>query len=386
MKLFIKSFYTVLIRLLSKPLWGLLLISLGLMSLVYLNQTIIDLPIAIVDRDHSQASRRLTQQLDASSKIKTINYDNERSAREDINNQKLFAVIIIPNGFERRLLKNETITIPAYGDASNRLANGQVQQAVVLAYSEIFMHYQIQLMRMNGFSPTQINVILSPIKSQTIALFNSGIGFAAYVFPGLLVMLLQHSFLMASIRTNILLQISPQGKPPKAVFLGSLFALFPIWIFLSIILFVLWPWVLGYRQVASIFDIIVMIFPFLLAVLGLSKFLTECLRRVEMIYLTISFITTPVFYLSGTIWPLDSMPIWVQYIAKLLPSTWAGNMILGVNQMGLTLIDIIGDIVILLLLGCGYALLGFFIASLRSGQIRHYFPGIRKNKSMYTSV
>ena len=41
---------------------------------------------------------------------------------------------------------------------------------------------------------------------------------------------------------------------------------------------------------------------------------TECLRSVEMIYLTLAFITTPIFYLSGTIWPLQAMPGWVRAI------------------------------------------------------------------------
>ncbi|MBZ4217780.1 ABC transporter permease, partial [Klebsiella aerogenes] len=84
-------------------------------------------------------------------------------------------------------------------------------------------------------------------------------------------------------------------------------ALLPIWLFLSIVLFVLWPWVLGYRQTANIAELLLLSFPFLLAVLGLGKLVTECLRSVEMIYLTLAFITTPVFYLSGTIWPLQSM-------------------------------------------------------------------------------
>ncbi|MGK9541632.1 ABC transporter permease, partial [Salmonella enterica subsp. enterica] len=89
-----------------------------------------------------------------------------------------------------------------------------------------------------------------------------------------------------------------------------------IWLFLSIVLFVLWPWILGYRQTATIPEIIMLTFPFLLAVLGLGKLVTECLRSVEMIYLTLSFITMPVFYISGTIWPLQAMPTWVRGVSS----------------------------------------------------------------------
>ena len=121
-----------------------------------------------------------------------------------------------------------------------------------------------------------------------------------------------------------------------------------------------------------------MTFPLLLGVLGLSKLLTECLHRTEMIYLTLAFLTTPVFYLSGTIWPLDAMPLWVQTVSRMLPSTWATNMIAGVNQMGLGLSDNLFNIFMILFLGAIYGSLGFFIAALREGKVRGYIRKIKK--------
>ncbi|MGX8895154.1 ABC transporter permease, partial [Enterobacter cloacae] len=67
---------------------------------------------------------------------------------------------------------------------------------------------------------------------------------------------------------------TPKGKPPLAVYLGALSALIPIWLFLSSVFFALWPWVLGYRQEAPLYQIWMLTFPFLLAVLGLGKLIT----------------------------------------------------------------------------------------------------------------
>ena len=159
---------------------------------------------------------------------------------------------------------------------------------------------------------------------------------------------------------------APSGKPSIPVYLGGLSALLPIWLFLSIVLFVLWPWVLGYRQTASIPEVLLLTFPFLLAVLGLGKLVTECLRSVEMIYLTLSFVTMPIFYISGTIWPLQAMPGWVRAISSMLPSTWATKAIAGVNQMGLPLRDVVGDVLMLLLLGAIYTLIGISVGILRN--------------------
>ena len=377
-KIFWSSFAKIFLFMLIRPMWLLLLVSVSLMSLVYSNGTITSLPVAIVDQDHTATSRSLIRSLNTSSKIETIIYEGSLEAYDDINNRKLFAVFTIPRDFEKRILSGQEVTIPAYGDASSRLANGLIQVDIKGIYQQILTEFNSRIMRNNGFSDKQINVILSPINGQTEPLYNAGISFAAITFPGLLVMLLQHSFLIASTRTNITLNSLPQGKPPKIAVIGSLCGLIPIWLFLSIVLFGLWPWVLGYRQLANIPEILIMTFPLLLAVLGLSKLLTECLRRAEMIYLTLAFLTTPVFYLSGTIWPLDAMPLWVQTVSRMLPSTWATNMIAGVNQMGLGLKDNWFNVFMILMLGVMYGSLGFFIAALRQGQVRRFFKKMKR--------
>src|SRR5476649_1878175 len=365
-----KTFTKVLTGMLDKPMWMMLLLSLCVMSTVYANRTVWDLPVAVVDQDHSSASRLLTRQLDATPKIKINSYSVEEAQR-DLAWRKLFAVIIMPVDLEKKILAGQDIVIPVYGDATNRLANGQIEQDVVAAYQSILTQYNTELLMHSGFTAKQASVLITPIVGQTLDLFNPGISFAAIIFPGLLVMLLQHSLLIASVRVNITLNSAPDGKPAIPVFLGGLSALIPIWLFLSIVLFVLWPWVLGYRHTASIPEIIMLTFPFLLAVLGLGKLVTECLRSVEMIYLTLSFITMPVFYISGTIWPLQAMPAWVRGISSMLPSTWATKAIAGVNQMGLPFSEVGSDMLMLLLLGAVYTVLGIGLGILRdSGRLR----------------
>ncbi|WP_145536753.1 ABC transporter permease [Yersinia alsatica] len=366
LKSYWQTFSRVLMGMLEKPMWLMLLVSLCVMSMVYANRTVWDLPVAVVDQDHSTASRQLIRQLDATSKISIKTYDDLPDAQRDLAWRKLFAVIIMPTDLEKKILNGESIVIPVYGDATNRLANGQIQQDVVAAYQQLLNEYNSGLLLRSGFTPGQAEVLLTPIRGQILEVFNPGISFAAIIFPGLLVMLLQHSLLIACVRVSIAMKSAPSGKPSIPVYLGGLSALLPIWLFLSIVLFVLWPWLLGYRQTASIPEVLLLTFPFLLAVLGLGKLVTECLRSVEMIYLTLSFVTMPIFYISGTIWPLQAMPGWVRAISSMLPSTWATKAIAGVNQMGLSLRDVVGDMLILLLLGAIYTLIGISVGVLRN--------------------
>ncbi|PHI32617.1 ABC transporter permease [Budvicia aquatica] len=372
MKGYFRGFMMITTRMLEKPLWLMLVFSLCVMSLVYLNHSVWDLPVGVIDQDHSSASRMVIRSLDSSSKIAVKNYESVDSAKKDLAARKLFAVVIIPPNMEKRILQGKTVTIPAFGDATNRLANGQIEQDIVSAYRTMTLAYNTEILMNNGFSPLQISMILSPIKGQSVELFNPGISYAAITFPGLMVMLLQHSLLIAGTRTSIVLHTLPTGKPPLPVYLGCLSGLIPIWLFLSIVLFVVWPMLLGYRQTAPIPDLLLLTFPFILAVLGLAKLITECLRNVELIYLTLALVTTPVFYISGTIWPLQSMPTWVWFISHLLPSTWATKAIAGIDQMGQSITEVGFDVVMMLVLGLCYASLGWLVGALRDGHLRKF--------------
>lgn len=363
-----QTFVKVFTGMLNRPMWGMVLITLCIMSMVYANRTVWNLPVGVIDLDHSTASRMLTRDLNATSKLKVISYADLPAARRDLDWRKLFAIIIMPVDLEKKILSGEQVAIPVYGDATNRLPNGQIQQDVVAAYQQMLSHYDQQILLQNNFTQPEANLLLTPIRSIVQPLFNPGISFAAIILPGLLVMLLQHSLLIASVRVN--LTISAGGKPSLQKILGAYSALLPIWMFLSVVLFVLWPWILGYRQTASLLEILLLTFPFLLAVISLGNLLTECIRRVEIVYLTLSFVTMPVFYISGTIWPVQAMPWGVRLISDLLPSSWAVKAIAGVNQMGLSWVNALPDVMMLLLLCLGFNLLEFLIYTLRNRRRR----------------
>lgn len=363
MKLWWQTLIGTLSGMLQKPMWMMLIGSLCLMSVVYLHGTVWDLPVAVVDQDHSPASRMLIRQLNATPKLTTVIYPGLPQAQRDLGRRKMFAVLVLPTDLEKKMLAGNAVSLPMFGDATNRMANGQIQVDVLAAWQQVLGHYNSAMMQQQGFSARQAAVVLTPFIGQTRDLFNPGISFAAIVFPGLLVMMMQHTLLIASVRVNITLR--SQGHPPLAVTLGALSALIPVWLFLSLVLFGLWPWLLGYRQTATLPELLLLTLPFQLAVLGLGKLVTECMHRIEHIYLSLSFVTTPVYYLSGTLWPVQSMPDWVRVVSMMLPSTWGTRMIAGVNQMGLPLREVSGDVMMLLLLGAVYALIGLLIARLR---------------------
>lgn len=86
--------------------------------------------------------------------------------------RELFAIIIIPTDFERNILQGKNITVPVFGDATNRLASGQIQQELSKAYQELLGGYNTRILQDAGYTPEQASLIISPIQSETVAMYN----------------------------------------------------------------------------------------------------------------------------------------------------------------------------------------------------------------------
>ncbi|MDF3936816.1 ABC transporter permease [Pseudomonas citronellolis] len=355
-------------NMLGKPLWLLTVLSVALTTLPYAHRTMDDLPVAVIDMDHSDVSRELVRLLDAAPKIAVRSYAELPTAQRDLAWRELFGIVIVPVDFEKRVLRGEAVTIPIFGDATNRMANGQIQQDITATYNDLSLRYNAQLLLRNGFTGRQSEVLLSPVVGQLTDLFNPGTSFAAIVLPGLVTLILQHSLLLSCTRVNLNLRGgTPRSlrQPPSTRF-GRYCAQLLIWTALSMLFYVIWPWIMGYRQTASFFMLMGLVLPFLLAVIALSEFLAELLPSEEAVYLTMTFITLPLFYMAGFTWPPQAMPQWVQWLANGIPSTWAIRAVVEMNQMNLPLSAVSDRILILLGMAAAYGLLGTLIYQFRN--------------------
>ncbi|MGA7545373.1 MAG: ABC transporter permease, partial [Methyloceanibacter sp.] len=84
----------------------------------YLNQILRKVPIAVVDNDLSELSRRIVETLDASGAVQVVvRASTLVEARAARDRGQAFAVVGIPPGTERDVLKGTTVHLPVYVDA-----------------------------------------------------------------------------------------------------------------------------------------------------------------------------------------------------------------------------------------------------------------------------
>nr|MBL0709688.1 ABC transporter permease [Colwellia sp.] len=90
----------------------------------------------------------------------------------------------------------------------------------------------------------------------------------------------------------------------------------------------------GISRLASIEDLLALIFPFLLSVIFLGIILGLLIPGKELATLIILLTSLPLVFTAGFIWPTSSIPMTINIIAQFFPSTPAITGFLRLNQMG----------------------------------------------------
>ncbi|MBC7194217.1 MAG: ABC transporter permease [Caldisericia bacterium] len=118
----------------------------------------------------------------------------------------------------------------------------------------------------------------------------------------------------------------------------------------SIILLI--AYIFGVRYVTGIPGVIViiffcMLFTFIFA--GLSLIIGTTLKTIETFFTIINFFTLPITFSSTALFPLEAMPKWLQFIARINPLSYAVNPVRTLAIKGWEAAPLIQGLIIILL-------------------------------------
>ncbi len=118
----------------------------------------------------------------------------------------------------------------------------------------------------------------------------------------------------------------------------------------SIIIFI--AYIFGVRFITGIPGIIVivffcMLFTFIFA--GLSLIIGTTIKTIETFFTIINFFTLPITFSSTALFPLEAMPKWLQFIARINPLSYAVNPIRTLTIKGWEFNSLINGLLVILL-------------------------------------
>lgn len=325
----------------------------------YLNEAVRNVPVGVIDQDNSTASRELARRVDRGEGASIVIADDSLDqARAKLLARDISAIFVIPHDFERDLLAGRQSPIAAYGDASYFLIYRQAINAVAVAARSIGAEVVASRLVAMGIDPHLARAMADPMPVTAIPLFNPQGGYASYVVPAALILILQQTLLMGVIILNARRKRQTGALLPRVV---AYVLLYMIWS--MVYLFVL-PHVYDLSRLGSAGDILLLLVPFLAATSFLGLFISHLVRNQEVGVLLLVVLGIPLFFLAGAAWPIESMSPAVHYPSLLIPSSSAIRALVQINQMGATLSDVRQDAAILWALTGIFALLAYGSRSL----------------------
>src|SRR5262249_4222286 len=157
----------------------------------YLNQILRKIPIAVVDNDLSELSRSIVQTLDASGAVSVVlQADTIADARAALDRGDAFAVVGIPPGPQRDVLKGTTVQVPVCADATYLSIFRSMANGIAVAINTLSSELAAGGARTDGSLVKAALASTSPAEVLLQPIFNPVGGYASYVVPAAFVLIL----------------------------------------------------------------------------------------------------------------------------------------------------------------------------------------------------
>jgi ABC-2 type transport system permease protein len=294
------------------------------------------IPIAVVDMDHSGTSRSLAGKLAASQQAEVVARPaSPADALRWIEDRRASVIIVIPEGFERHILRGEQGTVALYGNGAYLLRSSTALTGIGGALGDLGREAATdQAMALGAPAPPALGMVQRP-------LFNTREGYGSAIFPGVTFVIIHQTLLMGltMLAATMHERQGPLAFSPRGL-LGIALAFFVIGCanvayFTG---FVFWFQDMP-RAAGSLGALAVAGGLFVAATvagaLALASFFKVRERPIQLWIIT----SVPIYFLAGLSWPAEAMPDWLALLTRLLPTTPGIHLMVGINQMGASLAE-----------------------------------------------
>jgi ABC-2 type transport system permease protein len=303
----------------------------------YLNQILRKIPIAVVDSDQSELSRRIVETLDASGAVSVAKRAATLAeARGALDRGEALAVVGIPPGTERDVLKGTTVHVPIYADATYLFIFRTSASGIAVAINTLSSELAAGGARTDGSlvkaalaSSSPADILLQPI-------FNPVGGYASYIVPAAFVLILQQMLLIgASLLTVVALAQRTGGA--FATVLGRGVAHLTIYMPALALYFIVLPRIYGFSTLGQPLQLFALASVFTLATSFMGQAAGAWFKHPETPTLIFLGTSLPQLFLTGFSWPREAIPKGVQtvgYIRAHAPTSPRQKQIMPLPSLG----------------------------------------------------
>ncbi len=313
---------------------------------IYTNEVVRDVPVAVVDDSRTSRSRDYLRRLDASPDVKVAAYcANMDEARRMLRRREAYGIVYLPREFNDVLVQGGQAYVNVFCDMSGLLYYKSLLSANT--YVSLGMNADIKMHYQSGAGREQEETSAQPIDYEEVGLYNPQNGFAAFLLPAVLVLIVHQTLLLGigmsagtASETGRFAELAPVGRRRfglPTVVIGRALAYMLVYIPVSVYVLGAVPRLFRLPHLGSPVTLAAFALPFLLATIFFALTVSVVMRRREACMLLVVFTSVPLLFISGISWPRPSIPAFWQAVSWLFPSTFGINGYVRINSMGASL-------------------------------------------------
>jgi ABC-2 type transport system permease protein len=337
----------------------------------YLNEALRNVPIAVVDRDGTQSSRDFARRVDATPDVAVTEVLQDlASAEREVYARKVDGILVIPQHFERELLHGRPSPVALYADASYFLIYQRVAGAIAAVARTAGAEIETARLIAIGVDPAIAVAAADPMPLTTVPLFNPEGGYATYVLPAALVLILQQTLLMGVALLSTLPGAAPGENEPRgrkpgpvAIVAGKLLAYLALEAVILPAYLIMLPYLYGLPRLGGVIPMLIFAVPFVFSVAGLGFVVAAIFRRPVKVQLILAAAGLPLFMVAGFSWPSEALPPAIRLVSYLVPSTSAIDGFVKLSQLGAPLAAVNSEFLTLCALALFYNLIALWYAA-----------------------
>ncbi len=317
-----------------------------LYAFIYTGEVVREVPAAVVDMNKSTLSREFIRNVDATPDVKIQSHCADmEEAKLLLKESKVYGVIYIPESFSSDINKGIQTQVTLYCDMSGML----YYKAILTASTEVSlkMNKAIKVKRAGNTTDRQDEISATPITYEAVNLFNPQAGYASFLLPAVLILIIQQTLLLGvglsagtareNNRFRDLVPLSRQYQGTLRIVLGKSSAYFIIYAIVSAYILCVVPKIFSLVQIAQAGTLAAFILPYVLSCIFFAMTCSIFIHHREACMMIYVFTSVPLLFISGVSWPGSAIPAFWRVISWLFPSTFGINGYIAINSMGATL-------------------------------------------------
>jgi ABC-2 type transport system permease protein len=297
-----------------------------------------DMPMVVCDMDHSTVSRDLVDHFTATGYFSVKGYvERHTDVDQWLDDGHASIALVIPKGFERDLSsgKQAPLQLIADGTETSSASIGfSYASMIVLKYSQNILLESL-LKRGQHITPAQAT-------PEVRVWYNPELKSRNFMVPGVLGLLLMVMTMMLTSLAIVkekelgtLEQLIVTPIRPYQLIIGKLAPFFAIGVVDVLLVISFATIVFNLPVKGGILLLIGLSTIFLMTTLGLGLFISTISRTQQQAMMTaIFFFMLPMIFFSGFVFPIENMPIIIQYVSILIPLRYYFVIVRGIFLKG----------------------------------------------------